>query len=59
MNGRVAKVLRKIAREKATQFNAPGRDLIQQPGNKSTAINHPATARGIYRKLKAAYRKGL
>jgi hypothetical protein len=59
MNGRVAKVLRRIGRENAKQYEAPERELVQQPGNKTTAINHPATTRGQYRMLKKAYRKGL
>lgn len=59
MNGRVAKTLRKIGSQHAKKLEAPERQLVMHPNVKTTAINHPATARGLYLKLKQAYYKGL
>ena len=59
MNGRVAKVLRKLGREESKKYDAPERQLVSHPGVKTTAINHPATARGMYLRLKQQYYKGI
>lgn len=59
MNGRVAKVLRKIGRAESLKHQAPERHLVMHPGVKTTAINHPATARGMYLRLKQQYYKGI
>lgn len=59
MNGRAAKIFRKLAKLKARQLEAPDRDLCANVQNPTTALNHPATARAIAKGLKKAYRKGL
>ena len=59
MNGRAAKIFRKLAKLKARQLEAPDRDLCARSDNPTTAFNHPATTRGIAKELKKAYRKGL
>ena len=59
MNGRVAKVLRKLGRAESLKHNAPERQLVQPHDINPTAINHPATARGMYLRLKQQYYKGI
>ena len=59
MNNRVAKTLRRLGREKSKRYDAPERQLVKHSGVETTAINHPATARGMYLRLKQQYYKGI
>lgn len=63
MNGRKAKAIRRAARQQAVQLIEAGwkmkkRQLVREPGNSGTAINHPDSFRGYLRTIKRLVKQG-
>jgi len=67
MRGKKAKMLRKLAREVATERGFPERKLVMEqqhgmefkPWMRGTAVNLPKSMRGVYQSMKAEYKRRM